>query len=429
MTLPALLFCLATQAHPTTLSGPALLDDLEQRAFNFFWTQTNPTTGLAKDRAGNFASDTYTQASIASTGYSLAADVIGLERGWITYSQAYTRARLTLDFLSSSKAAKAHGWFYHFVDWNTGARIWSSEVSSIDTAIMLSGALMAQQVFKDNVINSDVNSIVNNINWQWMLTNGGANPTSNLFSMGWTPESGFIQTQWNTLSEEAILYVLAYGAWPSMPNSAWGAIARPLITYGNNQEVQGGPLFMHVLSQGFIPEYAKRDSLGWDYSIEELHAMWIQRQYCSNNPNHFKGYSSNLWGLSASDSPNGYEACGAPGWGVDDGTLDPAITIAGVQADYGDCINAANNFRSAYPAAYGNYGFANAINPTKNWIDTDAIGIDLGMEMLGIENWRTGYPSAVWGQNPLVVQGMYICGFHNTSEGSFTSRALVWPNH
>jgi hypothetical protein len=417
---------LAQTSSPNLATAPDLLDSLEQRAFKYFWDQTNLTTGLTKDRAGNFKKDNYTVASIASTGYSLAADVVGMNRGWVSRASAYNRARLTLDFLASAKAAKKNGWFYHFVDWNTGARVWNSEASSIDTAICLAGVLMAQQAFKDPIIDNDVASIFSAIDWTWMLTNGGTKPTSLTFCMGWTPENGFLAYRWDTLSEEAILYIEALGYSSKVPVGVWKAINRPLLTYNGLDEVQGGPLFMHVLSQGFLPTYGKRDSLGFDYSVEMSHAILNNRAFCLNDKHGF-GYGPSNWGLSASDSPTGYEACGGPGWGTNDGTIDPVIGIAGVQVDYADAAALATGLYANQSASFGTYGFSNAINTSKKWIDPDVIGIDLGMMMLCVENYRTGYPMSLMGDSPVIANGMNRAGFHYTYEGPFTMRKLYVP--
>jgi len=408
----------------TQLSGPALLDDLSQRSFQFFWNETNAANGLTKDRAGNFAADSYTIASIASSGYALAADAIGAERGYVPRDQALARAKAALSFLSSTKAAKAHGWFYHFVDYSTGARAWSSEASTIDTAILVAGAVMASEFFKDPVLDLYLQRIVSAIDWNWMLTDDGTN-TSHQFSLSWTPEHGFNSFRWTTLSEQTILYIEALGASSATPADVWTKVNRPLITYAGRNEIQGGPLFMHELSQGFLPLYGRRDSLGFDYTVEERNAVANARQYCIDNPNHRAGYATNIWGLSAGDSPTGYEACGGPGWGVDDGTLNPAIAIAGVQYDYADGQIVANSYLAKYPKAYGRYGFSNTINPGANWIDQDVIGVDLGTMLLGIENWRTGLPEALCGGNPMIQAGMQRAGFHATAEGYFSTRALV----
>src|SRR5579864_3204233 len=140
---------IAAFALSQSLSGPALLDDISRRAFGFFISESNPITGLTKDRAANFKpSDTYTVASVASTGYALAAFGIGAERGWATRHSMIAKSRTALLFLKN-KALKNHGWFVHFIDWRDGSRVWNSEVSSIDTAILLSGMIINSAALKD----------------------------------------------------------------------------------------------------------------------------------------------------------------------------------------------------------------------------------------------------------------------------------------
>lgn len=410
-------------AQARSLSGPPLLDDLSYRAFQYFSNETNASTGLTKDRAGNFAADTYTVASIAATGYSLAAFALAEERGWAPRSWCIARSKVALGFLAY-KIPKVHGWFYHFVDQKTGARAWSSEISSIDTAILLCGMIMNVQALQDPTLISEANVILNGVDWNWMLTNGGALPSSLTFSMGWTPENGFITYRWNGYSEELMLYILALGSWSGMPSTSWTNLSRPTVTYDGHTELTGGPLFMHEMSQGFIPFAGRRDSLGYDYGVEERLAVLNDRAYCNDNPNSRTGYSASCWGISASDTPTGYKAQGAPGWGGEDGTLVPTAAIAAMDVTPVESLQAATTFKSLYPNAYGLFGFSNAINPGANWTDTDVIGIDLGMELLGIENWRDDRPQSLMMQSPIIQTGMQRAGLHITNEGPVSQRPL-----
>jgi hypothetical protein len=416
---------LATLAVGAQLSGQALLNDLSYRAFTFFWNESNTKTGLSKDRAANLSnSDTYTVASIASTGYSLAAYGIGVKRGWITQAQAVKRSIQTLYFLTYY-GAKDHGWFYHFIDWNTGQRVWSSEVSSIDTAILISGMLVDSAALNDPSVTAYVNNILNKIDWNWMLTDGGTKPASLSFCMGWTPEGGFLPYRWDTYDEELQLYLEAYAFYPKMPAGSWAAINRTPYNYQGLAFYTGGPLFMHQMSQGFYPFASMRDSLGNDYWVDGRNMWLADRQYCATNPNHFTGYSTTIMGLTACDTPTGYSALGEPyGPGGDDGTLAPTSAAAGVMFAPTEAIAATNAFRSTYPADYGRYGFSNGINPTKSWIDPDVIGIDLGMMMMSIEDTRDGFPNKMTYSNAMIQKAYQKVGLHLTSEGNVYTRPL-----
>lgn len=397
--------CLVLATSPLQLQDQALLDDLSYKAFRFFWEQSNVLTGFTKDRASNLGSpDSNTLSSIAATGYSLAAYAIGWERGYISRQSALLRTKNTLLYLQTT-APKEHGWFYHFIHWQTGARMGTSEVSSIDTAILVAGMLLAERSFKDSTVTSRVNSLVSAIDWNWMLTDGGTKPNSLTFSMGWTPESGFIPYRWDTYSEEMMLLVQALGASPSVPSGVWTAFSRPMITYANWKFIQGGPLFMHQMSHGFLDFKDKVDPLKFDYWTNSKSMTLASRKYCINNPHHFTAYGPNFWGLSAGDTPDGYKALGGPGWGEDNGTIIPTSAIASVMFTPAESIAAANHLYVNYNSAYGRYGFSNGLNPGRNWIDNDVIGIDLGMMLLGIENHRNGMPNKRSMEHPINSTG------------------------
>lgn len=409
------------QSSPSTV--PPLVNDVAKRAFQYFWDQSNPTTGLTKDRAGNFSTDGYTVASAAATGYALAAYSIGAARGWMSKPTLQSRVFTTLTFLKNN-GSKQHGWFYHFIDWSTGARVWSSEVSSIDTSILLGGILMAQQEFTDPSIVALCKSIVADVDWKWMLTDGGSKANSLTYCMGWTPENGFLPYRWSNYNENMMLYVQGLGASTKIPASTWLAFQRNQVTYKNTTLLFGGPLFIHQLSQGFLDFTSKRDALGYDYWVASRLATLANRQYCIDNPKHYAGYSANTWGLSACDTPSGYVANGAPGNIVDTGTLAPSSAIASIPFTPNESVSACNVFKYQYPTAYGRYGFSNGENLSQKWVDSDVIGIDLGFLLLGIENYRDQLPHRLSMANPINSLGMYRAGFHVTNEGPLVNRPL-----
>src|SRR5260221_180825 len=187
-----------------------LLDEIEHRAFRYFWEVADPNTGLVNDRAGNFGPDDYTVASIAATGYGLAALPIGVERGWIDHDGGAIRARLTLQFALT--LSHQHGWIVHFVDKRSGERVWKSEYSTIDTTLLVAGALAAGQYFgaqaPDIAALSD--QLYRRLDWWWALTNDGTQPDKRLVSHGARLESGFIPNNWFDYSEAVLL--LPFGA-------------------------------------------------------------------------------------------------------------------------------------------------------------------------------------------------------------------------
>ena len=405
------------QSQPP-LTNDALLTAVEQRAFQFFWTKTDPTTGLTNDRAHNFgADDTYNVASIASTGYMLAALPVAVEKGWVPRQDAQNRALLTLNFLQN-KMPHPHGWFYHFVDNKTGQRVWNSEVSTIDTALLLAGALVCGQYFANTDVQTAANTLYNQVDWQWMLTNGGTQPNKLLLSHGWTPEKGFIPYNWDTYNELMTLVLLGLGANTNpLPANCWTAWTRSTITYGNYKTLSGGPIFIYQMAQGFYNFANQRDVLGWNYREVAVQGVLINRQYCIDKSKQRKTYGLNIWGLNASDGPNGYNAYGAP-TGPEDGTVSPTGAIASLPFAPVYAQDAAQAMYTQHgDRIWGRFGFSDAFNVDANWYDPDVIGIDLGMALLSIENYRTGLIWKLLASHPATTRAMKQAGFHSATRG------------
>lgn len=422
---------IATLAAVTLLStapnvrGQALLDNLSKKAVRYFWEQTDPGTGLNRDRGPNQKGGKENNAnisSIASTGYALAAYAIGIERGWLERKPAVERARLTLKTVLT-KLEGRNGWYFHFVDWKTGKREWNCELSSIDSALLFAGMVMADSGLKDAEYSKLCRQVLDRIDWKWMLTDGGAKPDSLSFTMGWKPE-GFLDSRWSSFDELMFLYILAYAYFPEMPQGAWEAIRRPEVSYKGLDLLAGGPLFMHQMSQGFFDFKEYRDRLGFDYWVEGRNATLANRLYCIENPKKFAGYSADIWGLSACDIPGGYGAQGAPGWISDNGTLAPAAAVASVIYTPDLSRRAAEAYVDKYPASYGQYGFASGINPTRDWTGGDVIGIDLGQLLLNIENARDGLPNRWMMARPEIKKAYQRIGLVKTNEGPAEKRAL-----
>ena len=402
----------ASSSTGTTVpvSDDQFLDEIEQAVFLYFWEQASPTTGLVKDRAVATGDDTSTVASIAATGFGLTALCIGAQRGYGDSSQIQARVDATLSFLANQQAGQlstTNGFFYHFIDMNSGDRVWSSEVSSIDSSILLCGILMCRQFFQDSHIQSLASQIYNNINWPWML-NGGTT-----FSMGWTPENGFITTRWDTYSELMMLYLLAIGSttYP-VPASSWNAFARPTLTYQGLTYITNyyAPLFIHQYSHAWFDFRNKSDQY-CNYFTNSVTATQAHKLFCLSLASQFSDYADNLWGITASDSINGYTVWGGPpSMGPIDGSVVPCACGGSLAFDESDCIEVLRNIRSSYPATWQRYGYVDAFNPLSGWTDSDVLGIDAGITMLMAENWRTAFVWDTFMTSPEVLNAFAAVG-------------------
>lgn len=406
MITPAL--CLLVAA-PAPLRGEALLNDLQHRAVRFFWEQSHPETGFTKDRASNYGADDHTVASCAATGFALAAYPIGVERKWLDRKQALVRTRKTLTALLTVHDGH-EGWFYHFVDWKTGKRAWNCELSSIDTSILLAGAWVAREYWKDATVTKGVDQLTKRINWEFMMADTKGNHPHEFFNMGWTPEKGFIDATWAGYCELPMLYVQGYGA-SNVTTTAWDKVTRNVVTDRGYTFIEGGPLFMHQMSHVFYDFSEKRDRLGFNYWVATKNATLANRAYCIENPKKLKGYGPTFWGLTACDGPDGYRGYGAPPRTEDDGTVAPTCAIASLEYTPKESMQMAEGCYADYQYAYGTYGFSNGINPTRDWKGPDVLGIDLGMMLLGIENYRTGLPHRLSMSHPFVKEGFKKMGF------------------
>lgn len=402
--------------EPTSTDRPdeALVDEIAYRAFLFFWQEANPQTGLIKDRANNFGSDEYTVASTAAVGFGLTALCIGKERGWITAEAGYERALTTLRFYRD-QMTDVHGFYYHFVDVNTGERMWNSEVSSIDTAWYLAGALSVASCYSGTEVETIANYLYEQADFQWLLTNGGERPSELLLSHGWVPETGFLPYRWNTYSELMVLYLLALGSpTHAIPAESWAAWSRPVGTYAGYTSIAQGPLFTHQYSHAWVDFRGKRDQLGYDYFESSVNATLANRQFAIDNRDKFSTYNEHIWGLTACDTPDGeYRAYGAPpGLALHDGTVAPSAAAGSIVFTPDLSLAALRTMYMQFgDQLWGRYGFSNAFNLDRNWWDQDVIGIDLGITLLMIENYRSGLVWRIFMSHPAIQQAMGAAGF------------------
>jgi hypothetical protein len=386
----------------------AFLDDLEKRACLFFWEQGSPNTGQVLDRARNDlapgARDSRKMASIAATGFGLTALCIADRRGYLPHAQIAERVRATLDW-HLNHFQHQHGFYYHFTDIETGAPFRGTEVSSIDTALLLCGVLTARAYFNDAKIHEQATQIYQRVEWPWML-NGGAT-----FSMGWHPNEGFLSARWEHYCELMMIYLLAIGS-PShpVPPSAWSAFTRPVIEYAGFKYISGNdPIFTHQYSQAWFDFRNKHDQYT-DYFENSVKATRAHKAFCLSMP---KWYSEDYWGISASDYAGGYTAWGGPPLqGPVDGTVVPCAAGGSLAFVPSDCLHVLRALQAKWgKRAWGRYGFVDAFHPAANWYDPDVLGIDQGITVIMAENLRSGLVWETFMHNPEAAGAMKKAGF------------------
>jgi hypothetical protein len=393
----------------------SLLEDLSRRLFRYFWEQADPQTGLVADRArtnGSPHDETHRDvASIAATGFGLTALCIAAERRWIKPAEARERVRATLRFFAD-RATHERGWFYHWMDKATGERRWNSEVSSIDTALLLAGVLTARGYYRgDREIERLATKIYDRIDFRWML-----NGHPDLLSHGWKPETGFIKHRWDTYSEHTILNLLAIGSRTRpIPPQAWYAWKRGWITYGGYKYISGAPpLFIHQYSHAWIDFRGRRERRPphTDYFENSIKATRAHREFCIALAREFPGYSEDVWGITASDSAKGYVAWGGPPRDpAIDGTVVPCAAGGSLMFTPDISLRALRAMREKFgDKVYGRYGFVDAFNPNTGWVGPDVIGIDVGITLLSAENLRTANVWRWFMRNREIVKAMQLAG-------------------
>lgn len=423
--LAALLLMLPRAAQGEE-SEDAFLERVQEAAFRYFWKECHPGNGLIRDR-----SRPDSKCSIAAVGFGLSALAIGVDHGWISRAEGRERAVRTLETLSggaqgpeASGVTGHRGWYYHFLEMDTGHRAWKCELSSVDTALLLAGALDAAAYFSgedavERRVRELANGMVARVDWEWMA-NGGATLT-----MGWHPESGFLKSRWVGYNEAMILVLLALGA-PETPPAglSWEAWTRDYRweTHQGYSYVAFAPLFGHQYSHCWVDFRGKADALmrsrGLSYFENSRRATLAQRAYCMERSTRFPNYGPWEWGITACDGPDGYAARGAPPAENDDGTLAPTAVGGSVPFAPEICIRTLRELERRHaPRLWGPYGFRDAFNRDRDWWATDTLGIDQGPILLMIENHRSG---AVWRRmagSAVLRRGLDRAGFRALPEG------------
>ena len=392
-----------------------LLDDMEERAAQYFYEQADPTTGLIYDRAranglglpeGGITHAYRSASSIAATGFGLSGLCVAAQHGYLKSAACERRVERVLAFFAE-RCQHEHGFFYHYIDIVTGARIGQTEVSSIDTSFLLSGVLHCKQFFNSREIDKLASTIYHRVDWPWMLDGGTT------LSMGWTPENGFIKYRWDIYAELLTMYLLAIGS-PThpLPASVWNDIKRPEMDFGGVRYITGqAPLFIHQYPQAWCDFREVRDRHA-NYFTNSVAATRAHQLFCLMLHGQFPQIDQDIWGISASESRWGYRAWGGPpAMGPIDGTIIPNAAGGSLPFLPAECSNVLLNIRNRYPRTWQRYGFVDSFQPSSKWYCGDVLAIDLGIMMLMSENMRTG---AVWNsfmKNREITQAMREVGF------------------
>ena len=419
------------------LSDDALLDRLQHDAFNYFLQNINPSNGLIADTTRDGA-----PSSIAVVGFALSAYPVGIERGWIERSDAVQRTLVALRFFMDSDqsgspdATGYQGYYFHFLDMRSGKRVWLSELSLIDTAFLVAGVLTAAAYFTadtsaETELRRLANALYHRVDWRWAQRDGAA------VMHGWKPECGFLHYGWEGYSEAILLYVLGLGspthALTEQSFPAWTVTYQWENLYGH-EFLYAGPLFIHQFSHAWIDFRGIRDQFmrekGCDYFENSRRATYVQREYATRNPRSFAGYTADCWGLSAGDGPSveprlvagrrqafyGYAARGVP-YGPDDGTIAGSSTLSSLVFAPEIVLPALRKMMAGGPGDGGESLRASGFNATiseagpKGWISEGSFGLDQGMIVLMIENYRSGLPWRLGRGVACIRTGLRRAGF------------------
>ncbi|MCU7494433.1 MAG: Tat pathway signal protein [Ignavibacteria bacterium] len=432
LTLPK---CLAAQEYPYrgsihynfTPEENQFLDTLERRTFDYFWQECNPSNGLVKDRSVETS-----PASIAATGFGIVVWAIGAGNNWISRQEAEERTLSLLRFLFASEQSESpdatgyKGFYYHFLNMQTGKREWNCELSTIDTAWLLAGVRFARQFYSgknkaEEEIRTLSDKITSRVDWDWSVLKQGK--YSGFIAQGWRPEKGFLDLGWFGYNESLFLFIVASGSTLSNPipvYNNWLSTYAWINPYPELSHFLFPPLFGHQYSHMFIDfrnvADMKLKEKGIDYFENSRRAVLCQRKYASENPFKRKGYDSLCWGMTASDGPShngyiGYAARGTSGKGFehdDDGTIAPTAAAASIPFAPEICMKTIKNMYEKYGqlGLWGRYGFVDAFNPDANWVDSDYLGIDQGPIIIMIENLRTGLVWKEMMKDEVVLAGL-----------------------
>ncbi|MDQ2929661.1 MAG: hypothetical protein M3Y05_02415 [Gemmatimonadota bacterium] len=433
----------------------ALLDGLERAAFGYFRQTVNPANGLVADtsRAGS-------PCSIAVVGFALSVYPVAVERGWMARDEAVALSLAALRFFRDAdqtggpEATGYKGFFYHFLDMHSGIRVWRSELSVIDTALLMAGVLTAREYFDaatapETELRQIADELYLNVDWRWSQ-DGGA-----MIMQGWKPESGFLHYGWAGYTEGVVLYVLALGS-PRHPlvgdaYHSWTLTYQWENLYGFDI-LYAASLFIHQFSHAWIDLRGIQDPFmrekGSDYFENSRSAVLVQREYARRNPGGFAGYGEDCWGLSACDGPLGdasdgvgrrlrllgYAARGVP-YGPDDGTIAGWASLASLPFAPDIVLKAVRTMHSRYPEMRPDRQYASSFNPGlvgadgKYWVSSGHYGLDQGIVTMMIENYRTEFIWRLMRNCSYFVAGLRAAGFRGGWLEHDTTRTRAVSEH
>ncbi|MDP2137407.1 MAG: glucoamylase family protein [Candidatus Didemnitutus sp.] len=424
---------------PMTPAQSRLLETLQEDSFEYFVRHANPLNGLVRDKSREGW-----PASIAATGLALAAYPVGVKRGLMTRTDAARRTLATLRFFAhaphgpEADATGYRGFYYHFLDLQTGRRAHHSELSSVDTAFLLAGMLAAAVFFdqpseREDEIRRLADALFRKADWQWMQNGSAA------VSHGWMPGKGFLRYRWHGYDEALLLYLLGLGSpthpLPQESYQAWLSSYRWKKIYGI-EFVYAGPLFIHQLSHVWVDFRGIRDEFmrrhGLDYFENSRRATLVQQQYAIRNPRGFAHYDECCWGITASDGPgpgtrevqgtkrvfHDYIARGAP-FGPDDGTLAPWAVVASLPFAPEIVLPTIQNYERLELKGGQGCGYMASFNPTfpvrpkhkHGWVSSYSFGLNQGPVVLMIENHRSDFLWSLMRRCPYLVAGLRRAGF------------------
>lgn len=404
------------------LSDSALLDLVQKQTFRYFWDFAHPVSGMSRERS-NIAYD-YGPEVVTSggTGMGVMAVIVATERKWIARDTAARFLLKMVNFLL--KADSYHGVFAHWLNGATGKTIPFSRKDDgadlVETSYLFQGLLCARQYFTQN--NPVENELRNRIGWLWSEVewNWFTNGNQEVLYWHWSPNNGWAMNfPVRGFNECLIMYVLAASAerYP-VPASVYHRGWAESNFFKNGKEFYGirlplgfdygGPLFFsHYSFLGLDPRGLK-DRYA-DYWEQNRNHTLINREHCIRNPNQFKGYGVNCWGLTASDTYHGYDAHSPTN---DNGTITPTAALSAFPYTPEYSMQALRHFyENLGPKIWSEYGFVDAFNESKNWYAKSHLAIDQGPIIIMIENYRSGLLWKLFMSCPEIQSGLKKLGF------------------